>query len=139
MAIILIPLAVIGLGALGFYIYKQIGKMRERRLKENEQNTSVVLWTFARDMKSQLDEVTHEGTGVLSFNNIRVPHGPGYKLMLELAGFDFRIHGIPEKLDRSGRLSFYIDKSLTLRAGQRNGEKATEDDPEYMSESKDEI
>lgn len=138
MAIIYVLLALIALAALGFYFYKRMGELRERRLKENEYNTAVVLWTFARDMKLQLDEVIRGGTGVISFNNIRVPHGPGYKLTLELAGFDFRLHGLPEKFNRSGRLSFYIDKSLTLRAAERHGENATEDDTEYTGDNKDE-
>jgi hypothetical protein len=138
MAIIYLLLALIALAAIGFYVHKRMGEIRERRIKENEYNTAVTLWTFARDMKVQLDEVIRGGTGVISFNNIRVPHGPGYKLTLELAGFDFRIHGLPERLNRSGRLSFYIDKSLTLRAAERNGENATEHDTEYTDGSKDE-
>jgi len=137
MTITLILLALIAIAALGFHLHKRMGQIRERRIKDNEHETAVVIWTFARDLKTQLDGVIREGSGVISFNNIRVPHGPGYHLTLELAGFDFRIHGLPERLAKSGRLSFFIDKSLTLRASERNGEPASTDDPEYSEDADD--
>lgn len=138
MEIIFVIVALIVIGALGLHLYKRMGQIRERRLKENEYNTAVVMWTFARDLKLQMDEVVREGTGLLSFSNIKIPHGPGYNLTLEINGFDFRLYGLPERLERSGRLSFYINKSMTLRAGERNGEKATEDDPEFVGDSETE-
>lgn len=139
MGIALIIVAVVAIAAAGLHLYKRMCQVRERRMKQNEYDTAVVIWTFARDLKVQLDEAIREGNGVLSFSSIRVPHGPGYKLTLELAGFDFRVHGLPERAGRSGRLSFYIDRTLTLRAAERNGETATEDDSEYTGDESNDV
>jgi hypothetical protein len=69
---------------------------------------------------------------VLDFKKIAVPHSQGYRVLIELIGFSFRICAVPDKYGRGGRLSFFIDSSLTLRASDRKGERANEQDEEYV-------
>ena len=54
---------------------------------------------------------------------------------LFLAGYNFKIYGVPAIYNRSGRLSFFIDNSMTLRASDRSGEEATGEDAEYTGDS----
>ncbi|HET9529306.1 MAG TPA: hypothetical protein VFQ92_03070 [Blastocatellia bacterium] len=135
MAIILVILAIVFLAGLALHAYKRLGQMREQRIRENEYNTAVILWDFARIIKSHLDDTVRAGTGVLDFSKILVPHSQGYRVTLELAGYNFKIYGVPSMYNKSGRLSFFIDKSMTLRASDRNGEEATGEDAEYTGDS----
>lgn len=136
MVIILIILAAIFLIALGLRVYKRIVQMREARMAENEYNTAVALWSFARVVKSNIDDALRQGSGVLDFTKIMVPHCQGYHVTLELAGYNLRVCGAPVKHNRTGRLSFFIDNSLVLRAADRLGEAASDHDSEYTGNTK---
>ena len=131
MAIVLIIIAAVFLLALGLHSYKRILESREARMTDNEYNTAVTLWNYARLVKSQIDEAMRQGTGVIDYYKITVPHSPGYKLSLELAGNSFRIYATPDGYNKTGRLSFYTDSTIIVRAFDRSGGHATVDDPEY--------
>jgi hypothetical protein len=135
MAIVLL-IALIFVAALALHGYKRIQQMKEQRIRDNEYNAAVALWSFARGLKGQLDETLRLGTGVFDFSRVIVPHAQGYKISLELAGYNFHIFGIPGQHNKTGRLSFYVDNSLTLRAGDHGGQPATDADPEYTGGSK---
>lgn len=131
MVIILITLTAIFLTALGLHVYKRIVQMREARMAENEYNTAVALWSFARVVKSNIDDAVRQSSGVLDFTKIMVPHCQGYHVTLELVGYKLCVCGAPVKHNRTGRLSFFIDNSLVLRAGDHLGQAASDQDPEY--------
>lgn len=120
---------------LSLFLYKRILQMREQRMLDNEYHTAVTMWDFARFVKGQTDEMVRSRTEVLDFTHITVPHGIGYKISLELCGPHFRVVGTPERYTKTGRLSFYTDNTLTVRAADHSGEAASADDPEYTGES----
>lgn len=136
MLIILITLAAVFLIAVGLHVYKRILALREVRMAENEYNAAVALWSFARIVKSNIEDALRQGSGVLDFKKIMVPHSQGYKITLELSGYNLRVCGAPVKYNRSARLSFYIDNSLVLRAADHLGAGATDQDPEYTGNAK---
>ena len=136
MVIILIILAAVFLIALGLHVYKRVLAMREARMAENEYNAAVALWSFARVVKSNIEDALRQGSGVLDFKKIMVPHCQGYHIRLELAGYNLRVCGEPVKHNRSARLSFFIDNSLVLRAADHMGAPATDQDPEYTGSTK---
>jgi hypothetical protein len=136
MVIILITLTAIFLLAIGLHVYKRLIQMREARMAENEYNTAVALWSFARVVKSNIDEAVRRGSGVLDFTKIMVPHCQGYRVTLELAGYNLSVCGAPVKHNRTGRLSFFIDNSLVLRAADHQGRAASDQDPEYTGSTK---
>ena len=131
MVIILIILTAIFLIAIGLHVYKRIIRMREARMAENEYDAAVAIWGFARVVKSNIDEALRQGSGVLDFTKIMVPHCQGYRVTLELAGYNLRVCGSPVRHNRTGRLSFFIDDSLVLRAADHLGHAASDQDPEY--------
>ena len=135
MAIVLVILACIFVIALGLHAYKQLRQMRHERMVENEYNAAVTLWNYGRLVKNQLDEIVRQRTGVIDFYKITVPHSPGYRVVLELSGYRFRVDAVPERYHRTGRLSFYTDNQVTVRASDRAGEPASEQDPEYEGET----
>ena len=121
--------------ALGFLIYKRIKAHREHRMDENEYQTAVTLWNFARLVKDELDQLNKGRVEVLDFNKISLPHGSGYRISLELSGFGFSLFAVPERYNRTGRLSLYVNNSLTVRALDRGGQAAESEDPEYTGDS----
>ncbi|MCI0487504.1 MAG: hypothetical protein L0229_12995 [Blastocatellia bacterium] len=131
MAIALVIIALVFVTALGLHAYKRMMESREARMTENEYNTAVTLWNYARLVKSQIDEAARQGTGVIDFYKITVPHSSGYKMSLELISHSFRIYAIPDRYNRTGRLSFYTDSTITVRASDRSGGRATANDQEY--------
>ena len=135
MAIILIILAAIFLGVLGLHSYKEFKVRQQRRLDENEYNVAVTLWEFARVIKQHLDSAIHNSNGVLDFTAITVPHSQGYKLSLELIGAYFRVYAVPARYNKTGRLSFLTDNTLSVRASDRAGQQATSEDGEYKGDS----
>src|SRR3984893_6735764 len=116
MTTILIILAAIFIAAMALHLYKQMNLRADRRQRENEYNTAVLLWTYAREVRAQIDQATRRGAGVLDFTNLSVPHSQGYQVSIELSGPKFRIHAAPIRHGRSGKLSFFTDNSLTVRA-----------------------
>jgi len=74
------------------------------------------------------------GAGVLDFTKITVPHSQGYRISLELIGGYFRIYAVPARYNRTGRLSFLTDNTLSVRASDRAGQQATSEDAEYKGE-----
>src|SRR5262249_29025273 len=105
-----------------------------KKMSDNAYNTALTVWNFARLIKDQIDNVSRGRAEVIDFTNISVPAGTGYNVCLELAGYGFRIHAVPERYDRTGRISLYVDNALTVRAGDRGGENASAEDHEYTGE-----
>lgn len=135
MAIILVVLSALFAGALGLHAYKQFKIRRRQRVSENEYAAAVTIWEYARLVKGEIDDAIRQGTGVIDFTKIAVPHSHGYKVSLELTGPCFRVYANPERYAKTGKLSFVADDTLTVRAANRTGERAAADDPEYEGDS----
>jgi hypothetical protein len=134
MAIVLVILAAVFVGVLGAHAYRQFKIRQQRRMGENEYHTAVIVWEYARLVKHQVDAAIRQGAGVLDFKNITVPHSQGYRISLELIGGYFRIYAVPARYNRTGRLSFLSDNTLSVRASDRAGQPATSEDAEYKGE-----
>src|SRR5215469_2273108 len=132
--IVVALLSIISLSWLGWFARRELERRRSKRMSDNAYNTALTLWNFARVIKDQLDEVGRGGAEVIDFTNISVPAGTGYNVCLELAGYGFRLHAVPERYDRTGRISLYVDNALSVRAWDRGGQNATAEDPEYTGE-----
>jgi hypothetical protein len=128
---ILIGLAVISMAALAFVGYQQLAQRREKRILGNEYNAATTIGNYARAVKNQLEESKKRGGTRIEFQKLAVPPSPGYKVSLEMSGYSFKIHGIPRVHSKTGRLSFYIDNSLTVKASDCGGQYATEKDNEF--------
>ena len=131
MIVILIILAVVFVSALVLHAYKQYKLRLQQRIEQNEYDAAVTVWEYARNVKTQIDDALRSGAGVLDFSKITVPHSGGYELSLELIGTYFRVSAVPGKYGKTGKLSFTTDNTLTVRAGDHAGEKASTEDPEY--------
>lgn len=131
MIIIIVTLSAVFIAAMGFYAYKRVLQIREKRMADNEYNIAVTLWKYSTVLRTELDQALRKSQGVLDYGKITVPHSTGYKVSLELEGHSFRVNGIPEQYNRSGRLSFVVDNSLTVRSGDHQGDFATVQDDEY--------
>jgi hypothetical protein len=132
MAIILIILAAAVIITVGLYGYRFYQERLEQRMADNEYNTAVTLWEFAKQIKGEIDRAVRSGEGVLSFANITVPSSTGYKVSLELMGAYFRVHAVPMRYAKTGRLSFVADTTLTVRAADHQGDAAAIEDDEYQ-------
>jgi hypothetical protein len=104
-------------------------------MRQNEYETAVTIWDYARLVKSEIDEAIHQGTGVIDFTKITVPHSRGYKVSIELIGSYFRIYASPDRHAKTGLLSFVTDNTLTVKAADHAGAQAASDDPEYKGDS----
>src|SRR5215217_7111970 len=118
-ALILIILAAVFVGALGLHAYKQYRIRQQERMSQNEYDVALTIWEYARAVKSQIDGAIQQGTGVINFTKITVPHSHGYKISLELIGSYFRVYANPNRYARTGRLSFVADNTLVVRAADR--------------------
>lgn len=74
MVIILVIVAGVFVCALGLHGYKQLRIRRARRMSQNEYETAVKLWEYARLVREQIDDAMHQSKGVLDFTAITVPH-----------------------------------------------------------------
>jgi hypothetical protein len=135
MAIVLVILAAVFVGVLGVHGYKQFKIKQQHQISENEYNAAVTLWEFARVVKEQVDGAIRQGTGVLDFTKISVPHSSGYEISLELIGSYFRIYAVPSRYNRTGKLSFLTDNTLSVRASDRAGQQATSEDGEFKGDA----
>jgi len=135
MAIVLLLLVVVFVGVLGVHGYKQYKIRQQRQMSRNEYNAAVTLWEFACVVKEQIDTAIRHGTGVLDFTKITVPHSLGYQISLELIGAYFRIYAVPARYNRTGKLSFLTDNTLSVRAADRAGQQATSEDGEYKGDA----
>jgi hypothetical protein len=135
MAIVLVILAIVFVGVLGVRAYKQYKIRQQHQISENEYNAAVTLWEFARVVKVEVDGAIRQGAGVLDFTKITVPHSKGYKISLELIGAYFRIYAVPARYNRTGKLSFLTDNTLSVRASDRAGQQATSEDGEYKGDA----
>jgi len=135
MAIVLVILAAIFVGVLVVHGYKQFKIRQQNQMSENEYHTAVTVWEFARLVKERIDAATRQGAGVLDFTQITVPHSQGYEISLELIGAYFRIYAVPSRYNRTGRLSFLTDNTLSVRASDRAGQQATSEDGEYKGDA----
>jgi hypothetical protein len=134
MAIVLIILAAVFVAALGLQAYKQYRIRVQQRMQENEYNVAVTLWEYARTVKEEVDASIRRGQGVLDFTRLAIPHSTGYKISIEMIGPYFRVYGVPTKYNRTGRLSFLTDTTLSVRAADHRGQPATSEDDEYRGE-----
>ena len=137
MVIILIILAGVFVCALGLHGYKQLQIRRERRMSRNEYDTAVIIWEYARLVREQIDGAVLQGKGVLDFTTITIPHSQGSRVSLEFSCTYFRVYAVPHRYNRTGRLSFVTDTTLSVRAADRAGNPASADDGEYQGESLD--
>jgi len=138
--IIIIALLVISSAyVLAFYGRRALERRRLKRMSDNTYDTALTLWNFARIIKDQLDNVSRGRAEVIDFTEISVPAGTGYNVSLELAAYGFRMYAVPERYQITGRLSLYVDNSLTVRAWDHAGENATAEDPEYAGEDSAEL
>jgi len=135
MAIVLLILTTVFVGILGVHAYKQFKIRQQRQMSENEYNAAVTLWEYARLVKSQIDAAVHHGAGVLDFKAITVPHSRGYKISIELIGTYFRVFAIPSRYNKTAKLSFLTDNTLSVRASDRGGQPATSEDGEYKGDT----
>jgi hypothetical protein len=136
MAIVLVMiLAAVFVGVLGVHGYRQYKVRQQHQISENEYTAAVTLWEFGRAVKDRIDGTLRQGTGVLDFTDITVPHSHGYKISMELIGAFFRIYAVPSRYKRTGRLSFLIDNTLSVRAADRAGQQATSEDREYKGDA----
>jgi len=62
-------------------------------------------------------------------------HPVGYKLELISSGSGFQITAIPLEYGKTGKLSFFIDETSTMRAGDHAGGAATIADKPYLKKS----
>jgi hypothetical protein len=134
MAIVLIILASVFVGALGLHAYKRYRVRQQHRMDDNEYQAAVTVWEYSRVVEDSIASAVRTGEGVLDFAKISVPHAQGYKLSLELIGTYFRVHAIPNKYNKTGQLSFVADNTLMVRAADHFGAQASADDPEYKGE-----
>jgi hypothetical protein len=132
MAVILIILAAAVFIMVGWYSFRFYQERLEQRMSENEYNTAVILWEFARHIKGEIDQAMRGSEGVLDFTNITVPSSAGYKVSLELIGAYFRVHAVPACYAKTGRLSFVADTTLIVRAADHQGQSASIEDEEYQ-------
>ena len=126
---ILIAALLVLFGLYGHRLYKT---RLEQRMGENEYNTAVTLWEFAKRIKNEIDQALRSGKGILDFTNILIPSSDGYKVTLELIGTYFRLHAVPARYAKTGRLSFVADTTLTVRAADHQGQSALIEDEEYQ-------
>ena len=131
MTVILIIFAAAALVLLGLYGFRFYQERLERRMSDNEYNTAVRLWEFAKLIKAEIDQALRASKGVLNFSNITVPSSTGYRVSLELIGAYFRVHAVPARYAKTGRLSFVADTTLTVRAADHQGQSASIEDDEY--------
>jgi len=134
MLIVLLILAAVFLGVLAVHGYKQYRLRAQQRMHENEYNVAVTLWEYARIVKGEVDAALRNGRGVLDFSGLAVPHSRGYSLSIEMIGPYFRVYAVPQKYNRSGRLSFLTDSTLSVRASDHAGQQATAEDDEYRGD-----
>jgi hypothetical protein len=134
MLIVLIILAAVFLSVLGVNAYKQWKIRLGQRMHENEYNVAVTVWEYARMVKDQIDQSVRAGKGVLDFTGLTVPHSRGYSLSLEMIGPYFRVYAVPERYNRTGKLSFLTDSTLSVRAADREGSQASPEDDEYRGD-----
>jgi hypothetical protein len=134
MAIILVIVAGIFVGALALHGYRQYKINQERRIGENEYKAAVALWECASIVRTHIDDALKRGEDVLDFTQITVPSSAGYKIALELIGAYFRVYAVPLRYARTGRLSFLTDNTLTVRAADHTGERASTEDAEYKGD-----
>jgi hypothetical protein len=135
MLIVLVILATIFVGVLAVHSYKQFKIRQQRQMIENEYNAAVTLWEFAKFVKAEIDSSLRRGAGVLDFTNITVPHTRGYQISLELIGVYFRVYAVPTRYNRTGKLSFLTDNTMSVRASDRTGRQATSEDAEYKGDA----
>ncbi len=131
MSVILITLTAVFIVAIALHLYKRNKEAQAVKMADNEYNIAITLWNYARLIKGQIEEAVLRGSGVIDFSKIAVPHSQGYKVSLELIGNTFRVYAVPVKYSKTGRLSFYTDQTLTVRASDHAGERATVQDLEY--------
>jgi len=134
MLIILLVLATVFVAVLAVHAFKQWKIRLQQRMHENEYDVAVTVWEYARTVKEEIEAAVRTSRGVLDFTRLTVPHSRGYTLSIEMSGPYFRIYAIPQKYNRTGRLSFLTDSTLNVRAADRSGRNASPEDDEYRGD-----
>jgi len=100
---------------------------------QNERIAIALMYTIANaemQYKSKkgscvaLDQLITDGT--ISKETLE---NSGYKFDLTFTGDKFELSAVPREYGKSGNLSLFIDDSIVLRGGDRNGAAATVSDP----------
>ena len=134
---VLIILAAVFIGGLTMHALKQYQLRLKQRISDNEYNVAVKLWEYACVVEKSINQAIRKSNGVLEFARIAIPTSDGYHLSLELIGTYFRVHAVPTRYNRTGKLSFLTDNTLTVRAADHLGRQASADDPEYKGDLAD--
>jgi hypothetical protein len=100
---------------------------------QNERRVMSGLWMIAF-AESQNKE---KGTGYVSLEQLiqdqlvskEMFENTGYKYEVVINGDNFEVTAVPIEYGKSGKLSFFIDKSRVLRAADHAGAAATINDP----------
>jgi hypothetical protein len=115
-----------------FFAIQQYKKRQERQLRENENTAAITIRDYARTVKTLLDESKRNGISSIGFQQMAVPTSCGYHLSIELSAHTFQIYGVPDIHNKTGRLSFYADHSLILKAADNGGALATAKDDAFI-------
>jgi hypothetical protein len=100
---------------------------------QNERIAIALMYTIANaemQYKSKkgscvaLDQLITDGT--ISKHTLE---NSGYKFELTFTGDKFELSAVPREYGKGGNLSLFIDESIVLRGGDRNGAAATVSDP----------
>lgn len=126
MVIVLVLLSVLAAAGLTLYVYQQIRKRREQRIRRNENQAAATIRDYARAVKTLLEEAKKRGNATIDFQHLAIPKSDGYRLSIELSSYAFRIYGVPQHHNKTGRLSFFADGSLIVKAADKGGESADE-------------
>jgi len=128
---LLVVLIAAGVAAGAVFAIRFLKDRRARQIDSNEHDTAVALWEFSRTIKARMAEIKSGKAAVLDFATISMPRGPGYKLSLELTFAGFSIWAVPRRYGKTGKLSFYVGNTVSVRALDRGGDRAEPEDPEY--------
>jgi hypothetical protein len=120
--------------SLWLFVRHKLRLNRERQISRNEYDTAVSLWTFAKALRTEMDQMAGGDVTILDFTKIQIPNGAGYTISLELSAQGFTLHALPKKYSKTGMVSFYTDRTLTVRALDHAGAPGSVEDPEYMSD-----
>ena len=114
-----------------FLIKRYLKLQSDKKIKENQENIAATLIKYSNHIRKYTDKVSRHKQWIIQYDDIRIPPSRGYRVTIELRGLAFRVSATPEIYDKTGRLSFYIDQTLVIRALDKSGEAASQNDPEY--------
>lgn len=131
MVIGFILLSSMAVAGVAVYAFQQVKRRREQRIRTNENKAAMTIRDYARAVKSHFEESKRKEVGTIEYQRIAVPTSSGYQLSIELSAQSFRIYGVPKAHNRTGRLSFYTDNSLIVKAADKSGDFASAQDDAF--------